>query len=63
VLAGSGLAAWIGIGVFAAHLVWQISRLHIGDAALCLRVFKSNRDAGLLLFAGLLIDAIARASA
>src|SRR6201990_477476 len=63
VLAGSGLAAWIGIGVFEAHLVWQISRLHIGDAALCLRVFKSNRDAGLLLFAGLLIDAIARASA
>ena len=63
VLAGSGLAAWIGLAVFAAHLVWQISRLHIGDAALCLRVFKSNRDAGLLLFAGLLIDAIARASA
>jgi 4-hydroxybenzoate polyprenyltransferase len=63
VLAGSGLAAWIGLAAFAAHLVWQISRLHIGDPALCLRVFKSNRDAGLLLFAGLLVDAIARASA
>ena len=28
---------------------------------LCLRVFKSNRDAGLLLFAGLLVDAVMRA--
>jgi 4-hydroxybenzoate polyprenyltransferase len=55
--------AWIGLGVFAAHLVWQIRRLDISDTALCLRVFKSNRDAGLLLFAGLLADAVMRASA
>jgi len=27
-----------------------------------LRIFKSNRDAGLLLFAGLLADAVMRAS-
>jgi 4-hydroxybenzoate polyprenyltransferase len=63
VLAGSGLVAWIGLAAFAAHLVWQIRRLRIGDAALCLRVFKSNRDAGLLLFAALLVDALMRASA
>ena len=37
-------------------------RLEIGDPALCLRVFKSNRDAGLLLFAGLLADAAMRAA-
>jgi 4-hydroxybenzoate polyprenyltransferase len=61
VLAGSGFLAWIGLAAFAAHLVWQIRRLRIGDAALCLRVFKSNRDAGLLLFAGLLLDALLRA--
>ncbi|HZE53804.1 MAG TPA: 4-hydroxybenzoate octaprenyltransferase [Bradyrhizobium sp.] len=61
-LAGAGLAAWIGLAAFAAHLVWQIARLKIGDPALCLRVFKSNRDAGLLLFAGLLMDAVMRAS-
>jgi 4-hydroxybenzoate polyprenyltransferase len=29
---------------------------------LCLRVFKSNRDAGLLLFAGLLVDAVLRSN-
>jgi len=55
--------AWIGLAVFAAHLVRQIVRLDISDPALCLRIFKSNRDAGLLLFAGLLADAAMRASA
>src|SRR4030081_1749131 len=57
-LAGAGLSAWIGVLAFTAHLVWQIARLEIGDPALCLRIFKSNRDAGLLLFAGLLADAV-----
>jgi 4-hydroxybenzoate polyprenyltransferase len=61
-LAGAGLAAWIGLAAFAAHLAWQIRRLKIGDPALCLRVFKSNRDAGLLLFAGLLADAVMAAT-
>jgi 4-hydroxybenzoate polyprenyltransferase len=60
-LTGAGAFAWIGLAAFAAHLGWQIARLDIGDSALCLRVFKSNRDAGLLLFAGLLVDAALRA--
>jgi 4-hydroxybenzoate polyprenyltransferase len=61
-LAGAGYPAWIGLAAFAVHLVWQIARLEIGDGALCLRIFKSNRDAGLLLFAGLLVDAALRAA-
>ena len=60
--AGAGLLAWIGLAAFAAHLIWQIWRLEISDPALCLRIFKSNRDAGLLLFAGLLVDAVMRAN-
>jgi 4-hydroxybenzoate polyprenyltransferase len=60
-LAAARWPAWTGLVAFAAHLVWQIVRLDISDPALCLRVFKSNRDAGLLLFAGLLIDAVMRA--
>ena len=46
VLAGARWSAWIGLAAFAAHLVWQIKRLDISDPALCLRIFKSNRDAG-----------------
>jgi 4-hydroxybenzoate polyprenyltransferase len=62
VLAGARWSAWIGLAAFAGHLVWQIKRLDISDPALCLRIFKSNRDAGLLLFAGLLVDAVMRAA-
>jgi 4-hydroxybenzoate polyprenyltransferase len=61
-LAGARWPSWLGLTAFAVHLVWQIRRLDISDPALCLRVFKSNRDAGLLLFAGLLVDAVMRAS-
>jgi 4-hydroxybenzoate polyprenyltransferase len=61
-LAEARWPAWIGLAAFAAHLAWQIRRLNITDPALCLRVFKSNRDAGLLLFAGLLVDAVMRAA-
>ncbi len=48
-------AALAGVGGFAAHLVWQLRRLDIDDAAGCLALFRSNRDAGLLLCAGLLL--------
>jgi len=61
VLAGARWPAWIGLGAFAGHLIWQIRRLEISNPALCLRLFKSNRDAGLLLFAGVLVDALLRA--
>jgi 4-hydroxybenzoate polyprenyltransferase len=59
---GSRWAAWIGLAAFAAHLVWQVRTIRIDDSALCLRLFKSNRNAGLLLFAGLLADAVIRSA-
>src|SRR3569833_2164941 len=52
--------AWFGLAAFAVHLGWQIKRLRIEDPALCLRLIKTHRDAGLLLFAGLLADAVMR---
>jgi 4-hydroxybenzoate polyprenyltransferase len=62
VFAGGGVAAWIGLAAFAVHLAWQIRTLRTEDGALCWRLFLSNRDAGLLLFAGLVADALLRAA-
>ena len=59
-LGGARWPAWLGLIAFAVHLAWQIKRLDISDPELCKRIFYSNRDAGLLLFAGLLVDAVMR---
>ncbi|MGN8549403.1 4-hydroxybenzoate octaprenyltransferase [Bradyrhizobium elkanii] len=61
-LAGARWPAWIGLAAFALHLAWQVRRLDISDGALCLRIFKSNRDAGFILFASLVVDAVLRAA-
>ncbi|HEY2134577.1 MAG TPA: UbiA family prenyltransferase, partial [Xanthobacteraceae bacterium] len=58
--AGAGPWFWLGLLAFAAHLAWQIVRLDTADPDLCLTVFKSDRDAGLILFAGLVVDAAAK---
>jgi 4-hydroxybenzoate polyprenyltransferase len=52
------LAAMAGVSGFAAHLLWQLRRLEIDDPANCLRLFRSNRDAGLILTGGLLLAAL-----
>ena len=57
-MAGGGIIFTIGIVAFSAHLAWQVSRLDIDDPAHCLVLFKSNRDAGLILFAAMLVDAV-----
>ena len=54
-LVGAGPVFWLALIAFAAHLAWQVRRLDIGDPDLCLALFKSNRDAGLILFAGLIL--------
>jgi 4-hydroxybenzoate polyprenyltransferase len=57
-MAGGGIIFAVGIVAFAAHLAWQVSRLDIDDPAHCLALFKSNRDAGIILFAAMLLDAV-----
>ena len=56
VVAEATIAAWIGLIAFSVHLIWQVNTIDVADGAKALRLFKSNRDAGLLLFAGLLVD-------
>jgi 4-hydroxybenzoate polyprenyltransferase len=60
VSAGAGLVFGLGLLAFAGHLAWQVVRLDIDDPDLCLALFKSDRDAGLILFAGMLLDAFVR---
>lgn len=56
-MAGGGAIFLAGLAAFAAHLAWQVWRLDINDPAHCLMLFKSNRDAGLILFGAMLVEA------
>jgi len=56
--AGAGILFALGLAAFALHLGWQVWTLDIDDPDRCLALFKANRDAGLILFAGLLLDAL-----
>ncbi|MCA0401679.1 MAG: 4-hydroxybenzoate octaprenyltransferase [Proteobacteria bacterium] len=57
-LAGAGPAAWLGLLAFATHLGWQALILRREDPLQALRLFRANRDAGFVLFAGLMLDAL-----
>jgi 4-hydroxybenzoate polyprenyltransferase len=61
-LAGAGGLAFAGLALFAGHLGWQVARTDPSDGVRALRLFRANREAGLILFAGLLIDGAARFS-
>jgi len=59
VMSGGGLIFLLGLTLFAVHLGRQVATIDVDDPAQCLALFKSNRDAGLILFAAMLIDALA----
>lgn len=43
------LPALLGVVGFGLHLAWQLWRFDMNDSGNCLRIFRSNRDAGLIL--------------
>ncbi|MEL6582311.1 MAG: 4-hydroxybenzoate octaprenyltransferase [Pseudomonadota bacterium] len=51
------LAALVGAWGMGLHLAWQLKRLHITDPAICLQLFRTNRDAGLILALALALAA------
>jgi 4-hydroxybenzoate polyprenyltransferase len=51
------IVALAGVAALAAHLAWQLRRLDISDPAGCLHLFRSNRDAGLILTGALVLAA------
>ena len=58
VLAGLGPLFALGLLAYAGHLALQVARLKPDDGALALRLFKSNREAGLILLAAVALGAI-----
>lgn len=55
-LAGASTLFFIGFGIAAGQLLWQIATLDIDDAENCLARFRSNRDFGLIVFFAILAD-------
>jgi len=55
ITAGAGFFAYVGLLLVGIHFLWQIRWLDIDLAHICLMIFKSNRDVGALLFAGLVL--------
>jgi 4-hydroxybenzoate polyprenyltransferase len=53
-IAGLGPVLPFVVAVYAAHFIWQARRLSLDDPAGALALFKSNRDAGLILFLGMM---------
>jgi 4-hydroxybenzoate polyprenyltransferase len=56
--ANLGPLFWLGLLIYAAHLACQVIRLDRNDGALALKLFKSNREAGLILLAAIALGSI-----
>ncbi|NNC00708.1 4-hydroxybenzoate octaprenyltransferase, partial [Corallococcus exiguus] len=59
-LVGVGFFGFLGLGLFAGHLAWQIFKVDRNDGIGALKLLRANRDAGLILFAGLVLDAFTK---
>ena len=57
ILAGAGPVGLLGVALFGAHLGRQVLRLDTRDGRGALTLFRSNREAGLILFLGFAADA------
>ncbi|MRL68417.1 UbiA family prenyltransferase [Brevundimonas sp. SPF441] len=56
--AGLGPLFWLCLVIYAVHLACQVIRLDRNDDALALKLFKSNREAGLILLAAIALGSI-----
>lgn len=52
------LTALAGVWLFALHMGLQMRRMDLDDPAVCLRIFRSNRDAGLIAVPFLAVAAL-----
>jgi len=59
-IAGAGVLFHAGIAGAAMHGAWQLTRLEIQNPDNCLKMFRANRNFGLIIFAGAVADQLAR---
>ena len=57
-LAGAGLIFLAGMAFATGHLVWQVRTLDIDNLDRCLKLFRSNRDFGAIVFVAIVADAV-----
>jgi 4-hydroxybenzoate polyprenyltransferase len=57
-LAGASYISHMGVALGALHAAWQIKRFEVNNSALCLHLFKSNREFGLFIAGSLFLDCI-----
>ena len=60
-LAAAGVAwpGWVGLGLVALHLAWQVLAVDFASPADCLAKFRANRWLGWMLFLGLVAARLA----
>jgi len=54
--AGAGVVALAGLCLYCLHLAWQLRRVEGATPQVALALFRSNRHAGLILFAGIALQ-------
>jgi 4-hydroxybenzoate polyprenyltransferase len=62
-MVGAGFLAELGWAGFSAHLLWQLASIEGASPPTALKLFRSNRDAGLILFFGIALEGWLRGSA
>jgi 4-hydroxybenzoate polyprenyltransferase len=53
-----GILLYAGVAGVALHFAWQVARVRLDDPVSCLRFFRSNTVAGVILFLGLWADGL-----
>ncbi len=50
------IVGYVGLALGAAHLAWQVKTLDTENPERCLKLFRSNRDYGWIIFLAIVID-------
>jgi 4-hydroxybenzoate polyprenyltransferase len=61
-MAEAEIAAFVGLALGALHLGWQVRTLDTDSPERCLKLFRSNRDYGWIIFLAIVVDGLLTAN-